>query len=116
MFKKIVSTISILIATISAIVVAAVPETANWWDLARPWTILFFSSVLFTMIVVNSELIRRYTYPSFICVLAWAYSHKLIKDDFAKHSYTIYVKNHKSYAKLFEVTQYLYDRVMVAEV
>ena len=61
MFKKIASGIMIGIATASALIASSVADVPNWWELTKPWVILFFSSVVFTYVINNWDLIRRYT-------------------------------------------------------
>ena len=111
MFKKIVTGIMIIISIVSAIIIAGISDVPNWWELSEPWVILFFSSILFTLIVNNGDLIRRYTYPARVCFLAWAYGHKIFRTELGKQSYSVYKKHQNSYAELFEVTQCLYDMV-----
>ena len=113
MFKKIITGIAVIISIISAIVVAGIPDVVNWWELTKPWVVSFFTSILFALIVNNGDLIRRYTYPTYVCILAWAYGHKLLNTKLGKQSHIVYTKNNKSYSKLFEVTQCLYDMVVL---
>ena len=114
MFKKILTGVSVITSIVSALVVAGIPDVVNWWELTKPWVIVFFTSTLFGLIINNLDLIRRYTYPAFICFLAWTYEHRLIRGKLPYQSNVILNKHKKSYRKLFEVTQYLYDTVMVA--
>ena len=113
MFKRIATSIMIVISLLSAIIVASVAEIPNWWAVTKPWVVLFFSSIIFTLIINNGDLIRRYSYPVRVCVLAWAYEHNVLKTNLGKQSYVVYTKHNKSYAKLYEVTQCLYDMVML---
>lgn len=116
MLKNIITGLTAALSVFSAIVVASVSEVDNWFAISLPWVIVFFVSVSVGIIVNNLEFIRRYTYPAFVCLLAWANEHNIIKSNFAKQSNYIYRKHNKSYGKLYEVTQYLYDRVMFSEV
>ena len=111
MFKKFATGIMVSISIASAIIISSIADVPNWWAITKPWLILFFASILFTLIINNSDLIRRYTYPTRVCILAWAYGHKILHTELGRQSYSIYKKHKNSYAKLFEVTQCLYDMV-----
>lgn len=111
MFKKIANGIMLAISVASAVIISAVAEVPNWWELTKPWVFLFFGSIVFTWVINNGDLIRRYTYPTRVCVLAWAYGHKILRTELGRQSYSIYRKHKNSYSKLFEVTQCLYDMV-----
>ncbi len=116
MLRKSITGTTIALAFFSAMMVASVAEVDNWFNISLPWLITFFVSVTVGALVNNMEFIRRYTYPAFVCLLAWANEHNLIKSNFAKQSNYIYRKHNRSYSKLYEITQYLYDNVMFAEV
>ena len=116
MIKKIVTGISLAVSLFSALAVASIREVPNWWQLVTPWVIVFTISLITGLVANNIEIIRRYTYPAFVCFLAWLNEHKMIHTNFAKQSNYIYHKHNRSYSKLYEITQYLYDRVMFAEV
>ncbi len=113
--KNILSGITFIFAMISATVITMVGEVENWWELTRPWVAVFVISVIAFMVIHNIDEIRRYTYPTFVVFLAWAYEHKLIANKMSYHS-NIMLKKHKSYSKLYSITQNLYDQLMFVEV
>lgn len=115
MIKKIITGISFATAFFAAIIVSSVGEVDNWWQISKPWVWVFIISSLVGVITYNITEIRRYTYPSLVCILAWMYEHKLIATNFSYRSHIIYRK-YNSYARLFQTTQNLYDAVMFAEV
>jgi len=116
MIRKIIVGISAAVSVYSALVITSVGEVDNWWALVQPWFITFCIASAVGVIAYNIVEIRRYTYPLFICFLAWSNEHKIITTNFAKQSNYIYHKHNRSYGKLYEITQYLYDHVMFAEV
>ena len=116
MFKNIISGISLAITLFSAVAVASIKDTSNWWELVMPWVITCLIASVVGIVINNLEFIQGYTYPTFVCLLAWMYEHNLCKTNFAKQSNYIYRKHNRSYRKLYEVTQYLYDRVMYSEI
>ena len=116
MIRKFIVGISLSLTICSAMIIASVGEVDNWWVLVKPWFTVFVISAVVGIISYNLTEIRRYTYPTLVCVLAWANEHHLARSNFAKQSNFIYRKHNRSYSKLYEITQYLYDRVMLAEV
>lgn len=115
MIKKIITGISFAVAFFAALVVSSVGEVDNWWQISKPWVAVFFIFATVGVVAYNITEIRRYTYPSLVCLLAWMYEHKLIANNFSYRSHVIYRK-YNSYGKLFKTTQNLYDAVMFAEV
>lgn len=116
MIKKIIFGITAAISVFSTMVIVGIGEVDNWWELSKPWFIVFLISSAIGVISYNITEIRRYTYPAFVCLLAWLNEHKLLSTNFARQSNYIYRKNNRSYSRLFEITQYLYDRVMFADI
>lgn len=116
MLKKIIISICVALSMFSAMVISSIGEVDNWMQLSTPWLVVFFLFVSIGIMTSNLDFIRRYTYPAYVCALAWANEHNLIHSNIAQKSNYIYHKHNKSYAKLYDITQYLYDSVMFAEV
>jgi len=107
--KKFIAGGFYLISIFSAIMVAGVPNVANWWDLSIPYYLAFFISLIIGTCLTFTNQIRRVTYPILVCMSAWAYKHKIVMTKFTRNTYRVYQATHSSYGKLFDYTQALFD-------
>lgn len=116
MIKNILSYITFIASMFCAVMVVSVSETADWWQVSRYWMFAFALFATAFVTIHNVDEIRRYTYPAYVCLLAWAYQHKLICGKLSHHSSIMYEKYNSSYSKLYENIQDLYDKVVFSEV
>ena len=107
--KKIITYILGLTAITSMFLATGIKEVANWWDIAKPFFIVFIVCISIALIINNINYIRRITYPTLVCLSSWAYKHKVIKTKFTRRTYSVYKLNNYSYKKLFGFTQDLFD-------
>lgn len=111
--KKITTYILGFISLASAFIASGIKEFVGWEDTARPFFIIWFVSLIIALVLVNIDNIRRYTYPSTICIMAWLHAHKVLNTTFSKSTYTLYKQVGKSYGKLFDVVQTAFEDYLV---
>jgi len=85
--------------------------STNWWGIVKPLFITFIISITLATILHYSNEIRRITYPTLVCISAWAYQKKIILTKFARNANRLYKMNHCSFGRLFEYVQVLFDEV-----
>lgn len=109
--KKVIIAILYITAIFSAIALAGVPDVAEWWEMSKPFYIIFAVSLALAMGLTFPNKVRRITYPILVCVCAWAYKHKVVTNSFAMKTYRVYKLNNSSYYDLFGYTQGLFDKM-----
>lgn len=114
--RKIVTYILYGISLISILLASGIKQVANWWDIAKPYFIVWFICLVVGLVIGNINYIRRYTYPAVICLLAWLYGKKIINTKFSKSTYQVYRYYGKSYGKLFTKVKEAFDYYMISEV
>ena len=107
--KKIITYALYLIAFTSLFIASGIKDIPNWWDIARPFFIVFTVSIVVASILTYINKIRRITYPMFVCVSAWVYQHRVIRNDFTKKTYKLYKWQNRSYQDLFDYVQDVFD-------
>ena len=109
MVRKILFGISCTTSIVSGLAVSAIRDSANWWEFTKPYFIVWVISTILAVILYNINYIRRITYPTVVCISAWAYKHKIIKTKFTQSTYRVYKWKNRSYKQLFGFTQDLFD-------
>lgn len=112
MWRKFITTLTVLISGISILIITGMPDAVNWWELTCPWLFIFFVSMIIGVTVNNLNVIRRYTYPALVVILAWGHEHRLLSTQFSYHANSIYHRHGSSYNNLYVLTQNLYDQLM----
>lgn len=112
--RKLFSYISGAISLVAILLASGIKDTANWETIAAPFFWIWALSLCASLILYNWNSIRRITYPTIICIWAWAYEHKILSSTFSKHTYQVYVKLNKSYTKLYLVVQNAFDQYLAA--
>lgn len=112
--KKIITYILYIVSFTAFILASGIKEVANWVDIARPYFAIGFSTLALALILSNIDNIRRYTYPSIVCLWAWLYEHKILRSTFSKSTYIVYKRYGKSYSVLFDSVQDAFDQYLVA--
>lgn len=107
--KKIITYILAFISLTSVFLASGIKETTDWWDVARPYFIVWFLSTLIALIINNINYIRRITYPILVCISSWAYKHKILMTKFTCNTYRVYKMQNMSYRRLFSYVQDLFD-------
>jgi hypothetical protein len=107
--RQIVTYILSAVSFVSIYLASGIKQVANWWDIARPFFIVWLLSLTLALLISNWNFVRRITYPTIVCVSAWAYRHKILKTKFGRNTYKVYKTQGKSYRKLFDYTQVLFD-------
>lgn len=109
MIRKVIIYILYGVSITSILLASGAPQVANWWDIARPYFVVWFIATIVALGLSYIDQIRRVTYPAIVCFSAWAYNHKIILTKFTKNTYRVYKLQDKSYRKLFTYTQDLFD-------
>ena len=107
-FKNIITCILGGISLTSAYIASGIKEVTGWEEIARPFFIVWFVCLLIALIIANINHIRRYTYPAFICLLAWLRKYNIYNTKFSTHAYRVY-RQYKSFSKLYTVVQNAFD-------
>ena len=107
--KKVIASIFYIGAIFSAIIAAGVPNVSNWWELSKPYYIIFVISLIIATSLTFTNQIRRVSYPILVCISAWAYKHKVLMTRFTRSTYRVYKVVHSSYSELYDYTQALFD-------
>ena len=109
--RKIAIYILGIIALTSLLLATGIKEVENWWDIAKPFFLIYIISIVIALTPAYINQIRRITYPVFVCTGAWVYKHKMIRTDFTKKTYKLYQWQNRSYRNLFDYVQDLFDKV-----
>lgn len=109
MIKKYITGILVSIAIVSGLAVSGVPESADWWVIAKPFFCAWFISFSVALLINNFNYVRRVFYPAFVCLSAWLYKYRIIMTKFTRDTYRVYKMNSRSFRKLFGYTQDLFD-------
>ena len=109
--RKIIAYILYIVAFTSVFIASGLKDIPKWWDIARPFFIVFALSMTVALILTHINKIRRITYPVFVCASAWVYQHRVIRNDFTKKTYKLYKWQNRSYQDLFDYVQDLFDVV-----
>lgn len=112
--KNIITYILYTVSLASLLLATGVKEVDNWWDIAKPLFLIWFISGAIAFILSNIDNIRRILYPTFVCICAWVYGHKIIRTKFTKNTYLVYKRQNKSYADLYLYVQDLFDVMYTA--
>ena len=107
--SKIIKYALYIIAFSSALIASGVRESADWWNIVRPFFIVFAISITIALTMTYINKIRRVTYPIFVCMSAWFYKHNIIMTKFTRNTYRLYKWKNRSYKNLFEYVQNLFD-------
>ena len=107
--KKIISGILYIVSLCSGILGSCIKDVANWWDIARPFYLIFAVTMLAALCLTYTNQIRRVSYPALVCACTWVYKHKILMIKFTRSAYMVYQANHCSYGRLFDYTQLLFD-------
>lgn len=111
MIKKFIFTVSCITSIVSGLAVSAIRDSANWWELTKPYFIVWVISTILAVLIYNINYIRRVTYPVIVCISAWAYQHRIIVTRFTLSTYRVYKWKNRSYKQLFGYVQDLFDTV-----
>lgn len=111
--NKIVSYILYAVSLTAIFLASGIKQVINWWDIAKPFFLVWLVCLLAGLIIGNVDYIRRYSYPAIICTFAWLHKHKILKTKFSSHTYRVYKYYGKSYKKLFEVVQDAFDQYLL---
>lgn len=109
MIKKVVTIVLTITAIVTGLIASSVKEMPEWWEITRPFFIIYMLSIFVAMTINNFNYIRRIIYPVFVCICAWAYQHKIVTTKFTQSTYKVFKWKNKSYKKLFGYTQDLFD-------
>lgn len=109
MIKRIIFAISCTTSVISGLAVSAIRDSASWWEITKPFLAVWIISTILALTIYNINNIRRVTYPTIVCISAWAYQHKIIMTKFTQSTYRVFKWKNKSYKQLFGFTQDLFD-------
>ena len=107
--KKIITYILGAISIASAFLASGIKDVANWWEIARPFFIVWFIALTVALLINNWNYVRRITYPVLVCSSSWAYKHKIIVNKFTRDTYRLYKWQNKSYRNLYEYVQDVFD-------
>ena len=107
--KKIITYILGLVAISSIFLASGIKEVADWHNIAKPYFIVFYVCVAIALLINNWNYVRRFTYPTLVCISSWLYNHKIIRTAFTKNTYRLYKWQKKSYKNLFIYVQDLFD-------
>lgn len=109
MLKKIITYTSYTVSFTSVILASGIKQVANWWDIAKPYFLIWLLSTLLAVCITYFNQIRRVMYPAVVCISAWAYKHKIVMTNFTRSTHRVYKMNHSSYKDLFIYTQDIFD-------
>lgn len=109
MLKKIISYILYGVSLAAILLASGTPQVANWWEIARPYFVVWFLATAIALCITYVDQIRRITYPLVVCISAWAYKHKILVTKFTRNTHRVYKLQNNSYRKLFMYTQDLFD-------
>ena len=112
--KKIITYILYFVGFAAFILASGIRDVANWLDLARPYFAIGSVTLAIALVISNIDNIRRFTYPSVVCLWAWLYKHKIWMTSFSKDTYLVYKKLGKSYSNLYYSVQDAFDQYIVA--
>ena len=113
-FKKFFVGGLVAISVVSGFAVSGIPESSNWWEMTKPFFLVWIISTALAVIIPNFNQIRRIIYPAFVCISAWLYKYKIIMTKFTRDTYRVYKYNSKSFKKLFGYTQDLFDAMYMS--
>jgi len=109
MIRRIIFTVSCITAIVSGLAISAIRDSANWWEITKPFLAVWIISTILALTIYNINNIRRVTYPILVCISAWAYQHKIVVTKFTQSTYRVFKWKNKSYKQLFGYTQDLFD-------
>lgn len=109
MIRKISMVVLYSTSILSGFAAASVRDSADWWELTKPFLLVWVISTFLALTVTYINQIRRITYPLLVCVSAWAYKHRIIMTRFTRNTHRVYKMKNRSYKELFEYTQYMFD-------
>ena len=107
--KKIITYILGIIAVASIFLASGIRQVANWHEIAKPYFMVFYVCVAVALLINNWNYVRRFTYPTLVCISSWMYKHNLLKTTFTYNTYKLYKWQKKSYKNLFIYVQDLFD-------
>ena len=110
--RKTIAYILYFVGFAAFILASGIRDVANWLDIARPYFAVGSVTLAIALVISNIDNIRRFTYPSVICLWAWLYEHKIIKTQFGKSTYIVYKRYGKSYSILFDTVQDAFDKYL----
>ena len=113
--KRTISFILYVIAAMSVLLASGIHQVADWWNIAKPFFAVFFICIAIGLTITHFDIIRRYTYPVFVCMCAWAFKHKVLMTKFTRNTYRLYNWKNQSYSALFSYVQDLFDLLYIAE-
>lgn len=109
MIRKIVTWVLAAVAVVTGLVASSIKEIPGWWEITRPFFIVYLLAIITAIVINNFNYVRRILYPVFVCVCAWAYQHNLVRTKFTQSTYKVFSWKDKSYKQLFGYTQDLFD-------
>lgn len=107
--KKLISYILYAVSTTSIVLASGIHQVKDWWEIARPFFAVWFICLIVALTISHIETIRRYTYPTLVCVCAWSFKHKILMTKFTRNTYKLYKYKNRSYSELFDYVQDLFD-------
>ena len=107
--KNIVTGFFGTVSLASIYLASGISEVPNWWELAKPFFVIGFISLVVALVIYNINHIRRVTYPALVCLSSWAYKNKIVKTKFTKNTYRLYKWKGRSCRNLFGYVQQLFD-------
>lgn len=112
--KKIITYILYFVGFAAFVLASGIIGVANWLDIARPYFVVGSVALAIALVISNIDNIRRFTYPSVVCLWAWLYEHKIWKTSFSRDTYLVYKRFGKSYSNLYYSVQDAFDRYLIA--
>lgn len=112
--RKTIAYILYFVGFAAFILASGIRDVANWLDIARPYFAVGSVTLAIALVISNIDNIRRFTYPSVVCLWAWLYEHKIWKTSFSKDTYLVYKSFGKSYSNLYYSVQDAFDRYLIA--
>jgi Na+/alanine symporter len=107
--KRIITYVLVGISFTSIMLATGIKEVANWWDIAKPFFVVWFIALVVALLIANINQIRRVSYPTLVCISSWAYKHRVITTKFTQNTYKLYRWKNSSYEALYDYVQDLFD-------
>lgn len=107
--KRIITYVLVGISFTSIMLATGIKDVTNWWDIAKPFFIVWGITLVVALLIANINQIRRVTYPALVCVSSWAYEHRFVTTQFTHNTYKLYKWKNKSYSALYDYVQDLFD-------